>query len=305
MTETAQKTNSTLPGAPSLRIYMNGALVAKEQAVVSVFDHGLLYGDGVFEGIRAYNGRVFRLKEHLDRLYRSARAIVLDIGMTPAEMERAVLETLRANGLRDAYIRLVVTRGVGDLGLDPKKCPKPTVIIIADKIALYPAECYTQGLEVNTVSTRRNSSQALNPNIKSLNYLNNILAKIEAGLSGAREAIMLSLEGYVAECTGDNLFYVKGKRLVTPPPSAGALEGITRGAVLDLAPSLGLVTEEKLFTPFELYTADEVFLTGTAAEVIPVVKIDARPIGDGKPGTQTRHLITSFHALTQRDGVEI
>lgn len=305
MTETAQKTNSTLPGAPSLRIYMNGTLVAKEQAVVSVFDHGLLYGDGVFEGIRAYNGRVFRLKEHLDRLYRSARAIVLDIGMTPAEMERAVLETLRANGLRDAYIRLVVTRGVGDLGLDPKKCPKPTVFIIADKIALYPAECYTQGLEVNTVSTRRNSSQALNPNIKSLNYLNNILAKIEAGLSGAREAIMLSLEGYVAECTGDNLFYVKGKRLVTPPPSAGALEGITRGAVLDLAPSLGLVTEEKLFTPFELYTADEVFLTGTAAEVIPVVKIDARPIGDGKPGVQTRHLITAFHALTQRDGVEI
>jgi branched-chain amino acid aminotransferase len=305
MTETAQKTKSSLPGAPSLRIFMNGALVAKEQAVVSVFDHGLLYGDGVFEGIRAYNGRVFRLKEHLDRLYRSARAIVLDIGMTPAEMQGAVLETLRANGLRDAYIRLVVTRGVGDLGLDPKKCPNPTVIIIADKIALYPAESYTQGLEVNTVSTRRNSSQALNPNIKSLNYLNNILAKIEAGLSGAREAIMLSLEGYVAECTGDNLFYVKGKRLVTPPPSAGALEGITRGAVLDLAPSLGLVTEEKLFTPFELYTADEVFLTGTAAEVIPVVKIDARPIGDGKPGAQTRRLITAFHALTQSDGVEI
>jgi branched-chain amino acid aminotransferase len=249
MTETAQKTNSSLPGGPSLRIYMNGALVAKEQAVVSVFDHGLLYGDGVFEGIRAYNGRVFRLKEHLDRLYRSARAIVLDIGMTPAEMERAVLETLRANGLRDAYIRLVVTRGVGDLGLDPKKCPKPTVFIIADKIALYPPECYTQGLEVNTVSTRRNSSQALNPNIKSLNYLNNILAKIEAGLSGAREAIMLSLEGYVAECTGDNLFYVKGNRLVTPPPSAGALEGITRGAVLDLAPSLGLVHGRKVVHP--------------------------------------------------------
>src|SRR5688572_19797195 len=209
-------------------VNLNGKLVPKEQAVVSVFDHGLLYGDGVFEGIRAYNGRVFRLEEHLARLHRSARALVLDIGLTTKQLTAAVLETLRANRLRDAYIRLVVTRGTGDLGLDPKKCPKATVFIIADKIALYPEECYTQGLEVNTVSTRRNSSQAVNPNIKSLNYLNNILAKIEAGLSGAREAIMLSLEGYVAECTGDNIFFIKGDRLVTPTTAAGALEGITR-----------------------------------------------------------------------------
>jgi branched-chain amino acid aminotransferase len=294
-----------LPGASSLQIYLNGALVPKEQAVLSVFDHGLLYGDGVFEGIRAYNGRVFRLKEHLDRLSRSAQAIVLDIGMTHAQLQNAVLQTLRANGLRDAYIRLVVTRGVGDLGLDPKKCPRPTVFIIADKIALYPAECYDHGLEINTVSTRRNSSQALNPNIKSLNYLNNILAKIEAGVSGAREAIMLSLEGYVAECTGDNIFFIKGKSLVTPPSTAGALEGITRGAVMELASSVGLTAEERLFTTFDLYTADEVFLTGTAAEVIPVVKIDARPIGQGTPGTQTKQLINAFHALTLREGVVI
>ena len=297
--------SSPLPGGPSLQIYLNGALVAKEKAVLSVFDHGLLYGDGVFEGIRAYNGRVFRLKEHLDRLLRSAQAIVLDIGMTADQMQSAVLQTLRANALRDAYIRLVVTRGVGDLGLDPKKCPRPTVFIIADKIALYPEECYTQGLEVNTVSTRRNSSQALNPNIKSLNYLNNILAKIEAGVSGAREAIMLSLEGYVAECTGDNIFFVKGRRLVTPPSTAGALEGITRGAVMELAPTVGLAAEERLFTPFDLYTADEVFLTGTAAEVIPVVKIDARPIGQGTPGPQTRRMIEAFHQLTRNDGVPI
>lgn len=294
-----------LPGGPSLQIYLNGTLVPKEKAVLSVFDHGLLYGDGVFEGIRAYNGRVFRLKEHLDRLYRSAQAILLDIGMTADQMEGAVLQTLRANDLRDAYIRLVVTRGVGDLGLDPKKCPRPTVFIIADKIALYPKECYTQGLEVNTVSTRRNSSQALNPNIKSLNYLNNILAKIEAGVSGAREAIMLSLEGYVAECTGDNIFFVKGHRLVTPPSAAGALEGITRGAVMALATTVGLGVEERLFTTFDLYTADEVFLTGTAAEVIPVVQIDARPIGTGKPGPQTQRLIEAFHTLTQKEGVPI
>jgi branched-chain amino acid aminotransferase len=297
--------SSPLPGTSSLQIFMNGRLVPKEQAVVSVFDHGLLYGDGVFEGIRAYNGRVFRLKEHLDRLYRSARAIVLDVGMPSEAMQTAVLQTLRANGLRDAYIRLVVTRGVGDLGLDPKKCPRATVFIIADKIALYPEECYTRGLEVNTVSTRRNSSQALNPNIKSLNYLNNILAKIEAGLSGAREAIMLSLEGYVAECTGDNIFYIKGDRLVTPATAAGALEGITRAAVMELAPTVGLTPEEKLFTPFDLYTAEEVFLTGTAAEVIPVVRIDARPIGQERPGPKTQRLIEAFHALTRRDGVPI
>lgn len=298
-------TAASLPGGTSLVIYLNGRLVPKEQAVVSVFDHGLLYGDGVFEGIRAYNGRVFRLKEHLERLYRSARAIVLEIGLPIAEMEKAVLDTLRANNLRDAYIRLVVTRGVGDLGLDPKKCPKATVFIIADRIALYPPECYTDGLEVNTVSTRRNSSQALNPNIKSLNYLNNILAKIEAGLSGAREAIMLSLEGYVAECTGDNIFFIKGNRLVTPPTVAGALEGITRAVVWDLASVAGLAPEEMLFTPFDLFTADEVFLTGTAAEVIPVVRIDARTIGAGRPGPKTQKLIQAFRELAAREGTPI
>ncbi|HMX93954.1 MAG TPA: branched-chain-amino-acid transaminase [Elusimicrobiota bacterium] len=298
-------TAAALPGGSSLQIFLNGRLVPKEQAVVSVFDHGLLYGDGVFEGIRAYNGRVFRLQEHLERLYRSARAIVLDIGMPLADMEKAVLDTLRANKLKDAYIRLVVTRGVGDLGLDPKKCPKATVFIIADRIALYPPECYTEGLEVNTVSTRRNSSQALNPNIKSLNYLNNILAKIEAGLSGAREAIMLSLEGYVAECTGDNIFFIKGNRLVTPPTVAGALEGITRAVVWSLASGAGLVPEEMLFTPFDLFTADEVFLTGTAAEVIPVVRIDARTIGAGRPGPKTQKLIQAFRELAGREGTPI
>lgn len=294
-----------LPGSSSLQIYLNGELVPKERAVVSVFDHGLLYGDGVFEGIRAYNGRVFRLQEHLDRLYRSARAILLDVGMPVAGMQDAVLSTLRANKLKDAYIRLVVTRGVGDLGLDPKKCPRATVFVIADKITLYPEECYTHGLEVNTVSTRRTPSQALSPNIKSLNYLNNIMAKIEAGLSGAREAIMLSTEGYVAECTGDNIFYFKDGRLVTPPLAAGALEGITRAVVMRLAADSGIPVEERFFTPFDLHTADEVFLTGTAAEVVPVVKIDARSIGDGRPGERTRRLIAAFREVTQRDGVMI
>jgi branched-chain amino acid aminotransferase len=286
-------------------IYVNGRLVPKAEAVVSVFDHGLLYGDGVFEGIRAYNGRVFRLKEHLDRLYRSARAIVLDIGLAYGDMEKAVLDTLRANKLRDGYIRLVVTRGTGDLGLDPKKCPKATVFIIADKITLYPEECYTRGLEVNTVSTRRASPDVLNPNIKSLNYLNNILAKIEAGLSGVKEAIMLNQNGHVAECTGDNIFYIKGSRLITPPTSAGALEGITRASVMELASDQGLIVEEKLFTTFDLHTADEVFLTGTAAEVVPVVRIDARPIGDATPGPRTRALIQAFRELASREGTPI
>jgi len=295
----------TSPEGFSRLIYLNGRLVAKNEAVVSVFDHGLLYGDGVFEGIRAYNGRVFRLQEHLERLYRSARAIVLEVGMTPPALEAAVLETLRANKLRDAYIRLVVTRGEGDLGLDPRKCPRATVIIIADSIALYPEECYTKGLEVNTVSTRRNSSQAVNPNIKSLNYLNNVLAKIEANLSNVREAILLNLEGFVAECTGDNIFFIAGTRLLTPPTSAGALEGITRGCVMHLAPSLGLLPEERLFTPFDLYTADEVFLTGTAAEVIPVIRIDSRTIGAGAPGEKTLRLIRAFRELTSREGVPI
>jgi branched-chain amino acid aminotransferase len=286
-------------------IYMNGRLVPKAEAVVSVFDHGLLYGDGVFEGIRAYNGRVFRLDEHLTRLYNSARAIALEVGMTPERMKDAVLETLRANRLRDAYVRLVVTRGVGDLGLDPRKCPKPTVFIIADKIALYPDACYTDGLEVVIASTRRHSPQAQDPSIKSLNYLNNILAKLEANRAGAPEAIMLNLEGYVAECTGDNVFCVRRGRLETPPTGVGALHGITRECVIGLAAEAGLPVDEKLLTPYDLYTAEEVFLTGTAAEVIPVVRIDSRPVGSGKPGRVTQKLIGAFRQLTSREGTPI
>lgn len=286
-------------------IYLNGRLVPAAEAVVSVFDHGLLYGDGVFEGIRAYNGRVFKLDEHLDRLFMSARAITLDIQMSKKELEKAVLDTLRANQIRDGYIRLVVTRGFGDLGLDPRKCPKPTVFCIADKIALYPEECYTRGLEVVTVSTRRNSPQALNGNIKSLNYLNNILAKIEATRANVSEAIMLNLEGFVTECTGDNIFFIKGGTLCTPPISIGALDGITRRCVMDLAKSLGLFVEEKLCTTYDLFTADEVFLTGTAAEVIPVVKIDSRDIGAAKPGPWTQKIIKSFRACTAKEGTPI
>ncbi len=286
-------------------IYLNDRLVPKSQAVISVFDHGLLYGDGVFEGIRAYNGRVFRLNEHLERLYRSARAITLNIGIELSDLRNRVLETLRANHIRDGYVRLVVTRGVGDLGLDPRKCPKPTLIIIADTIALYPSEVYTKGIELATVSTRRNSSQALNPNIKSLNYLNNILARIEATLLNVPEAIMLNLEGYVAECTGDNIFAIQGKKLFTPPTAAGALAGITRECVMDLAKSVGLSVEERFFTPYDLYVSDEAFLTGTAAEVVPVTRIDTRPIGKGVPGNLTQKLIQAFRDLTANEGVEI
>jgi branched-chain amino acid aminotransferase len=289
-----------------MKIYLDGQLVEKEKAVVSVFDHGLLYGDGVFEGIRAYHGRVFMLGEHLDRLYNSARAIMLEIGMPKAELERAVLDTLRANGLKDAYIRLVVTRGVGDLGLDPRKCPKPTIFIIADKIALYPPEFYQNGLRLVTSSVRRNISDALSPSIKSLNYLNNVLAKAEAARQNAPEAIMLNREGYVAECTGDNIFLVKDQALITPPTWAGALEGITRNVVMDLARNeLKLTVKEEIFTPYHIYVADEVFLTGTAAEVIPVASVDGRTVGDGRPGRTTLRLLEAFHAMTQRTGVPI
>ncbi|HRY30457.1 MAG TPA: branched-chain-amino-acid transaminase [Elusimicrobiota bacterium] len=291
--------------APQKLIYLNGQLVPEKEAKISVFDHGLLYGDGVFEGIRAYKGRVFRLREHMQRLYHSARAITLDVKMPMEELEQKVLDTLRANKLRDAYVRLVVTRGTGDLGLDPRKCRKPTVFIIANEITLYPESCYKNGLEVITASTRRNSPQALSPNVKSLNYLNNILAKIEANLGGVPEAILLNLEGYIAECTGDNIFYIRGRNLYTPPIAAGALPGITRECVLKLGADLGLSPEEKLFTSYDLYVADEVFLTGTAAEVIPVVKLDSRVIGSGKPGPLTQKLIRAFRDLTSREGVPI
>lgn len=288
-----------------LIIYFDGKFVDEEEAKVSVFDHGLLYGDGVFEGIRAYHGRVFKLKEHIVRLFESARHIALDPGLTQEEMMEVVLETCRRNNLRDAYIRLVVTRGRGDLGLDPRKCPKPLVFCIAAGIQLYPEELYEKGLELVTVGTRRNAPDALDPRIKSLNYLNNILAKIEATRAGAPEGLMLNKEGYVAEATGDNIFIVKNGHLYTPPAYIGLLEGITRNTVLDLARKLGISAEEKVFTRHDVYTADECFLTGTAAEVIPVVQLDSRPIGDGRPGPITRRLITSFRELTQTEGPEI
>jgi branched-chain amino acid aminotransferase len=288
------------------KIYLNGKLVPREDARISVFDHGLLYGDGVFEGIRAYDGRVFRLSQHLDRLYDSARAIALKIPLTKNEMEEAVIQTLRANSLKNGYIRLVVTRGEGDLGLDPSSCGKPAVFIIADKIELYPEEWYKKGLELVIVATKRNIPEAIDPGIKSLNYLNNILAKIEASLQNMPEAVMLNREGYVAECTGDNIFIVEKNVLITPPFYVGILAGITRQAVMELArEKLGLLVREEAFTRLHLYNADECFLTGTAAEVIPVVKIDGRKIAEGKPGKITTRLIKEFRDLTKKEGTKI
>ncbi|MFH0877114.1 MAG: branched-chain-amino-acid transaminase [Candidatus Omnitrophota bacterium] len=284
-------------------IYLNGKLVPKEKAQVSVFDHGLLYGDGVFEGIRAYNSLVFKLKEHIDRLYASAQAISLKIPLTKSAMEKAVLDTLKANKLKDAYVRLVVTRGEGDLGLDPRNCGKPTVFVIADKIALYPLEFYRKGLTIVTVPTRRNIPEAINPQIKSLNYLNNILGKIEAINAGVPEAVMLDQNGFVTECTGDNIFIVKGKTMVTPPVYAGLLNGITRSAVLGLASKVGLQAQESMMTRFDLYTSDELFLTGTAAEIVPVVKIDNRLINESKAGRFTLKLIEEFRKLTKKEGL--
>ncbi|MDD5538647.1 MAG: branched-chain-amino-acid transaminase, partial [Candidatus Omnitrophica bacterium] len=283
--------------------YFNGKLIKKEDAKVSVFDHGLLYGDGVFEGIRSYNCLVFKLREHIDRLYASAQGISLKVPMEKKQMEKAIIDTLKANKLKDAYIRAVVTRGEGDLGLDPRNCRRPTVFIITDKIALYPAELYHKGLKIVTVPTRRNIPEALNPQIKSLNYLNNILGKIEAINAGAPEAVMLDQNGYVTECTGDNIFMVKDKVLVTPPVSVGVLNGITRGAVLEVAAKAGLKACERMVTRFELYIADELFLTGTAAELIPVVMIDGRQIGTGAVGKHTSALINEFRKVTKKDGV--
>lgn len=290
-----------------MKIYLNGKLVDEKDAVVSVFDHGFLYGDGIFEGIRAYNGRVFRLKEHLDRLWASAKAINLEIPISKQEMETAVIDTLLANELNDAYIRLVVSRGVGDLGLDPKKCTgKPSIVIIANKISLYPKDLYEKGGEVITASTRRTRSDCLSPNVKSLNYLNNILAKMEATKSGVMEAIMLNTKGYVAECTGDNIFVVKNGVLYTPPASEGVLIGITRDAILEIAKNkLKMPVKEECMTMYNLYTADECFLTGTAAEVIPVVCADSRIIADGKPGKYTIKLIKEFKKLATSTGTPI
>ncbi len=286
-------------------IYINGEFFSEVEAKVSVLDHGYLYGDGVFEGIRMYSGCIFKLKEHVDRLFDSARAIMLEIPMTKEEMISAIVETVRRNGLTDGYIRVVVSRGIGDLGLDPRKCPRPTVVIIADKIKLYPEELYQNGLEIITVPTRRNLPEAVNPQIKSLNYLNNILAKIEAIHRGYEEALMLNHEGYVAECTGDNIFMIKGDSLITPPTSVGVLKGITARTVMGIALEMGMEVREERFTRYDLYTADEVFLTGTAAEIIPVVKVDDRTIGAGRPGPKTWKIIEAFRKITTVDGVRI
>ena len=264
---------------------------------MSVFDHGYLYGDGVFEGMRAYAGRVFKLGEHLERLYNSAKAIALEIPMAREEFAAAIEKAMQANGLRDAYIRAVVSRGVGDLGLDPTKCPKPSVVIIAASITLYSNELYENGLEIITGSTRRTAPDALNPRVKSCNYLNNILAKIEGLRAGVMEVLMLNHLGYVAECTGDNVFRVAGGAVETPPPEAGILEGITRNVVMELARDSGLAVRERNLTLYDLYAADEVFLTGTAAEIIAVTKIDGRAIGSGKPGPVTADLRTRFRKL--------
>jgi branched-chain amino acid aminotransferase len=283
-------------------VYINGRIVPKDEAVISVFDHGVLYGDGVFEGIRAYNGKAFRLEEHLQRLYESAHAIALEIPISRQEMAEAVRQTLEASGGQASYIRLIITRGVGDLGLDPQKCGRPQVIIIGDRIELYPAELYQRGLRTVTVATMRNHPNALNPRIKSLNYLNNILAKIEALRSGCTEAIMLNKDGFVAECTGDNIFIVKGKMLLTPPEHAGILVGVTRQVVMELAESAGVMAAEKDLSRFDLYVADECFLTGTAAEIVPVVSIDGRDIGKGRPGPVTLRLLELFREQTSNNG---
>jgi len=283
-----------------LKIYINGQIVPQEDAKISVFDHGLLYGDGVFEGIRAYHGKIFTLDEHLDRLYDSATAISLKIPITKAEMAEAIKQTMKANNLSDSYIRLVVTRGVGKLGLDPNKCATPQIIIIADTIELYSKALYEKGLDIVTVTTIRNHFSALDPKIKSLNYLNNILAKIESIQSGAGEALMLNKDGYVAECAGDNIFIFKNNILLTPPSSAGILVGITRNVVMKLAAEMGVQVREELMTRYDLYIAEECFLTGTAAEIIPVVKIDGRTIGTGKPGKITLDLLKRYRDLTRK-----
>lgn len=288
-----------------MKVFLNGKLVDKKDAKVSVFDHGYLYGDGVFEGIRSYRRLVFKLKEHIDRLYESAHSIMLPMTLSRKEMMNAVVRTLKANKLSDAYIRVVVSRGIGDLGLNPRKCKgNETLVIITDKIALYPRQLYQKGMNIVTVPTIRNIPEALNPQIKSLNYLNNILAKIEALNAGCQEALMLDHLGYIAECTGDNIFLVERSQLYTPPQCMGTLRGITRDAVLDIARKLKVITHEHVLTRHELYIADECFLTGTAAEIVPVVNVDGRQIGDGKPGKMTKRIMKEFAKRTQRDGVK-
>ena len=286
-----------------MKIYLNGKLVERADAKVSVFDHGFLYGDGAFEGIRSYGSRVFRLKQHIDRLYETMHTLMIDPRLTKKQMSDALIATLRANKIKDGYIRLVVSRGEGDLGLDPRKCyGKPNVIIIADKITLYPAELYQKGMEIITVPTVKNHPNALNPQLKSLNYLNNIMAKIEASHSGYNEAIMLQENGYIGECTGDNIFLYKDGVLSTP--HLGRLKGITADAILELALKLKIKVFEGYITRHEVYNAQECFLTGTAAELIPIVKVDGRSIADGKPGKITKKLLDAFHKQVKKDGVK-
>jgi branched-chain amino acid aminotransferase len=287
-------------------VYVNGSFVPRSEAKISVFDRGYLYGDGVFEGIRGYNGRVFRLDQHLERLYRGAKALCLEVPLSPEEFKDVVLETVRRNGLQDCYIRAIVSRGEGDLGLDPRMCRSPaSVVVIADTIALYPREVYEEGLEVITCVTRRNLPTAVDPQIKSLNYLNNILARIEVNRAGAHEGIMLNHLGYVAEATGDNVFIWRDQRLVTPPVHAGLLEGITRQVVLELAGEMDLPVEEDMLTLCQVYSADECFLTGTAAEIVPVSRVDSRLIGDGRPGPITKRLMARFKEVTVTEGVPV
>lgn len=286
-------------------IYLDGKFVKKEDAVISVYDHGFLYGDGVFEGIRAYDGNIFRLDQHLKRLYESAHSIMLNIQYSYDELTEIITETIRRNELQSAYIRLVVSRGVGDLGLDPYLCKNSQLVVIAEPLALFPKALYESGIEVVTVPSRRNRSDVLSPKVKSLNYMNNILVKIEAHLAGVSEALMLNDQGYVAEGSGDNVFIVKNNVILTPPSYVGALEGITRNAIIDLAKSAGYEVREEPFTRHDVFVADEVFLTGTAAEVIAVVKADGRVIGEGKPGPVTNHLLGAFRELVTQDGVKV
>ena len=295
----------TTTGVREAKIYIDGKFYSEANAKVSVFDHGLLYGDGVFEGIRFYNSRVFRLEEHLERLWASAHSICLEIPMTPQEMTRALLETIRQNHLRDGYIRLLVTRGVGNLGLNPEQCKNPSVIIIAATIALYHEDFYRKGLSIVTVATRRSNPASLNPAVKSLNYLNNVMARIEANLAGADEALMLNDAGNVAECTADNVFIVKHGQIFTPPITAGALQGITRSVVFDIGSEFEIKVIEADFTRHDLFVADECFLTGTAAEIVPVVKADGRLIGNGEPGPITTRIIARFRQMTRETGTPI
>jgi branched-chain amino acid aminotransferase len=283
-------------------IYIDGEWYSKDAAKVSVFDHGLLYGDGIFEGIRVYNRRIFRLEGHLDRLYASAQALALVVPLERAAMRAAVEDAVRRNRQEDGYIRLVVTRGVGDLGIDPRTCPRPSVIIIVTDIRVYPRELYAGGVKVITSATRQVSHEAFDPRVKSLNYLKNILAKIDAQRAGAQEAIMLNSAGYIAECTADNIFVIRRERLLTPSPQDGALEGITRGTVLELAAEAGMHAAEAHLTRYDVYTADECFVTGTGAELMPVTEVDGRAIADGKPGPITRRLTEAFHAIVRHEG---